>query len=240
MLIGICEDNEAIRTELHREIENQKTGVVYQIYEFSSGEDMIGSQIQFDLVFLDIELEGALTGLEVAQQLQNQLPDVILVFISGYTKYISSALHLHTFQFLLKPLDPQLFQEEFNRCVIHYRAGHDVFHVLQNGEKIDIKMKDIVYIESDKRKLLIHDRRGKMYEMYGKISEQEKLLAVHHFVRIHKSYLVNCRYIKKMKDEILWLAGPSKDDLIELPISRRCKAKVQEQYHSYFLGVKNK
>ena len=238
MIIGICEDHEAIRDELRQEIEKQKVGVEFQIYEFSSGETMLASKLQFDLVFLDIELEGKLTGLEVAQQLQNQQPDIILVFVSGYTQYISSALHLHTFQFLLKPLDGQLFQEEFQRCVAHYRAGHDLFHVQQNGETIDIRMKDIVYIESDKRKLLIHDRRGKIYEMYGKISEQEVLLADHHFVRIHKSYLVNCRYIKKLKDELIWLAGPSKDALIELPVSRRCRANTREKYHAYFLGGK--
>lgn len=239
MLIGICEDNDVIRVELRQEIEKQKSSIEFQVYDFSSGEEMINSHLQFDLAFLDIELEGSLTGLEVAQQLQNQQPDIILVFISGYTKYISSALRLHTFQFLLKPLDVQLFQEEFNRCLSHYRTENDIFSILQNGETIEIKMKDIVYIESDKRKLRIHDRQGKIYEMYGKISEQEELLAVHYFVRSHKSYLVNCRYIKKLKDEILWLTGSSKEGLIELPVSRRCRGTVQKQYHAYFLGVNN-
>lgn len=238
MLIGICEDNDLIRAELCGEIKKQENGITFQIYEFATGEAMLSSQLQFDLVFLDIELEGTLTGLDVAQQLQNQQPDIILVFISGYTKYISSAFHLHTFQFLLKPLDSQLFQEEFDRCLTHYRMEHDIFHVLQNGESIDIKMKDIAYIESDKRKLLIHDHRGKVYEMYGKISEQEELLAVHYFARIHKSYLVNCRYIQKMKDDQLWLTGPNKGEAITLPVSRRCRAKAKEQYYSYFLGGK--
>ena len=111
MLIGICEDNPVIREELIQEIQKQQTGVTIQLHAFSSGEAMLQSKLAFDLVFLDIELEGELTGLEVAQILQNQLPDIILIFISGYTKYITSALHLHTFQFLLKPLDAQLFQE---------------------------------------------------------------------------------------------------------------------------------
>lgn len=109
MLIGICEDNPVIREELIQEIQKQQTGVILQLHAFSSGEAMLQSKLAFDLVFLDIELEGELTGLEVAQILQNQLPDIILIFISGYTKYITSALHLHTFQFLLKPLDAQLF-----------------------------------------------------------------------------------------------------------------------------------
>ena len=81
----------------------------------------------------------------IKQILQNQLPDIILIFISGYTKYITSALHLHTFQFLLKPLDAQLFQEEFRRCVAQYRSAHDIFQIPQNREIIEVEMKDIVY-----------------------------------------------------------------------------------------------
>lgn len=237
MLIGICEDNPVIREELIQEIQKQQTGVTIQLHAFSSGEAMLQSNLAFDLVFLDIELEGELTGLEVAQILQNQLPDIILIFISGYTKYITSALHLHTFQFLLKPLDAQLFQEEFRRCVAQYRSAHDIFQIPQNREVIEVEMKDIVYIESNKRKLIVHHKNGKIFEMYGKISEQESYLAEHFFVRIHKSFLVNCRYIKKFQDEVVQLGYAGSKELLTLPVSRRCKKHAQEQYHRYFFEV---
>lgn len=237
MIVGICEDNEQIRLELHAEIEKQKTGVAIQIHEFSSGEVMLQSKIPFDLVFLDIELDGVMTGLELAQQLQEQLQDLILVFISGYTKYITSAFHLHTFQFLLKPLDVNLFEEEFRRCIEKYRSAHDIFRILQGSETIEVEMKDIVYMESDRRKLLIHLKNGKIYEMYGKISDEEDKLSAHYFIRIHKSFLVNCRYIKKFKDEMVWVSSSKKEDLISLPVSRRCKADAQQKYYSYYLGV---
>ena len=41
MIIGICEDNEAIREELRQEIARQQTGIMTQLYEFSSGEAML-------------------------------------------------------------------------------------------------------------------------------------------------------------------------------------------------------
>ena len=238
MIIGICEDNEIFREELRKRIELQNYNIPFQIYEYGSGEDMLLDKKYFDIVFLDIELKSNLSGIEVARQLQYDLPDLIIIFISGYTKYISSALHLRTFQFLLKPLDDVIFQEEFARCISCYRNEHDLFHIYQDGETIDIEMKDIVYINSNKRKLIIYDRRGKVYEMYGKISEQEENLEIHSFVRIHKSYIVNCRYIKKMKKEVVWLSGTKAGELISLPISRRCKEKAQKMYQTYLLGVK--
>ena len=238
MIIGICEDNEAIREELRQEIAEQQTGIMTQLYEFASGEAMLSSGLAFDLVFLDIELNGAMTGLELGQQLQNKLPDLILVFVSGYTQYISSALRLHTFQFLLKPLDKQLFQEEFVRCVNQYRKAHAIFKINQGGEIIEVEIRDIVYIESDKHKLMVHLRSGKVYEMYGKISEQEELLSAYRFARIHKSFLVNCKYIKKFQDEQVQVAYAPKEMVAQLPVSRRFRGKAKEQYHQYYLGGK--
>ena len=234
MIIGICEDNVPIREELRQEIEKQQEQLAMQIYEFGSAEAMLAGNQLFDLVFLDIELDGAMTGLELARQLQIKNPDLILVFISAYTKYVSSAFHLHTFQFLLKPLDAELFAEEFKRCVESYRIAHDIFRIPQGGEIIEVEMKDIMYIESNKRKLIIHLKNKKEYEMYGKISEQEAVLLVHHFIRIHKSYLVNCRYIKKMNDETVSLAYLPKDELIVLPI---VSGKKEQEMHGF--GISN-
>ncbi len=236
MIIGICEDNAQMRAELKQEIEKQQTDVLLQIYSFDSAEAMLQSKLAFDLVFLDIELNGSMTGLELAKQLQDQLLDLMLVFVSGHTQYISSAFRLRTFQFLLKPLDHQLFREEFARCIAQYRLVHDVFHLQQSGDQIDIPMKEIVYLESDKRKIKVYLKDGQIYEMYGKISEYEQVLSDYYFIRTHKSFLVNCRYIKKMKDETVWVGLNTENDLQMLPISRRCKSIAQEQYHRYLMG----
>ena len=237
MLIGICEDNQEIRKEIKHEIEQRKDAGLFQILTFSSGEEMLTANEAFDLVFLDIELSGILTGLDVAQRLQNELPDIIIVFISGYTKYITSSFHLHAFQFLLKPLETSLFQEEFDRCLLKYKSSHSLFRINQSGEVIDIELREIMYIESKKRKLLIYLRNGRCYEIYGKISECEEKLAIYYFVRIHKSYLINCYYVKKMNETVVLLKGQKPDNIISLPISRSYKGNAKEQYKVYCLEL---
>lgn len=234
MIIGICEDQTELRVDLRKKIEKQNLSFPYQVFEYASGEEMLNSGIAFDLVFLDIELEEEINGLEIAQNLQQRFPDIMIVFVSGYTKYVPSAFHLKAFQFLLKPVDDALFAEEFLRCVKHYRMEHDLFRILTEGEVIEVPMKEILYIESDGRKILIHLRSGKCYEMYGKIGEQEEKLAVHHFIRVHKSYLVNCKYIKKLNDETVIVSKSRTGEELVLPVSRRCRANVRGKYHQFF------
>lgn len=241
MIIGICEDDPFFLKELRKKIEAQPQNIFqFKILEFNSGQEMLTSDAPFDLVFLDIELQEQLNGLDIASALQQRLPNVILVFISSYTKYIASAMHLPTFQFLLKPVDDQIFAEEFARCIDRYRSDHDTMTILQDGKEINLAMKDILYITTIKRKMKIYDRSYNFYEMYGKLSDWEDFLLLHHFVRVHKSFIVNCRYIKKLRSATVLLRGLQKDELITLPVSRRRKDEAQALYQNYVLEVKNK
>ena len=147
---------------------------------------------------------------------------------------------LSTFQFLLKPVDDELFAEEFIRCIERYRSDHDTMIIKQNGEEMELAMQDILYLTTVKRKMKIFDRHGNVYEMYGKLCDWESFLRVHHFVRVHKSFIVNCRYIKKLTSAAVLLRGPQKDELITLPVSRRCKDEALLLYQNYILEVKNK
>lgn len=241
MIIGICEDDPFFRQELRQKIQAQPQALVpIQIMEFASGENMLSSDAPFDLVFLDIELQEQQSGLALAAALLQKLPNLILVFISSYTEYIATALHLPTFQFLLKPVNDDLFAEEFARCIDRYRSDHDTMTIRQGGEKIEVAMQDILYITTIKRKMQIYDQHGHVYERYGKLSDWEDFLLVHHFVRVHKSYLVNCRYIKKLQSIAVLLRDPQKEALLSLPVSRRYKDNALTVYQNYVLEVKNK
>ena len=240
MLIGICEDDPFFRQELRHKIaaQPQPLGQI-AIMEFASGEEMLASSAPFDLVFLDIELGAEQNGLALASALLKRLPDVILVFVTSHTEYIATALHLPTFQFLLKPVDDALFAEEFARCLERYRCDHDTLAVQKDGQALELAMQDILYLTTNKRKMQIYDRRGEVYERYGKLSDWEEHLRVHYFIRIHKSYIVNCRYIKKLQSTAALLRQPQEAP-ITLPVSRRYKDAAQAAYQHYVLEVRNK
>lgn len=233
MHIGICDNDRIICQEIRKGIENTPVNINYQIYEFSSGKALLDSSIIFDILFLDIELGEELSGLDIAQELEKLNPDLTLIFISSYTKYVSSSFYFDTFQFLLKPIEPALLQKEFLRCVDKYRNEHAHFTIKQFREETIVEIKNIVYIEARKRKLYIVLNNKKVYEIYGKISEQEIFFNMYNFVKIYRSFLVNLKYVIEVRNKYVILRDQSK-----LPISRSHKQEVKEKYHKYLLGSK--
>lgn len=230
MNIAICDDEPLICQKIKNELLASPKDIDCSIFEYYSGKDLLDSSVDFDMIFLDIELHEKLDGLEIAQLLQKQNPNIILIFISAYSKYVSSSFYFNTFQFLLKPLDLDLLRKEFIRGLKKYQSLHEKFIIAHNREKIALEIKDIVYLESQKRKLLIKLSNQSVYEIYGKISEQTQLMNIHHFIRIHRSYLVNPQYIARIERQNVFLT-----DKTELPLSRKLQKDAKDKFFSYLL-----
>ncbi len=69
MKIAICDDSEEIRLEIAELIKEQCPEAA--IYHFSSGEGIIGSPNEYDIIFLDIAM-GGISGLEAAEILRER------------------------------------------------------------------------------------------------------------------------------------------------------------------------
>lgn len=96
------------------------TDEAIEIAAYAKGEDILADTKGFDLVFLDIELGEGSNGLEAAQILQAGSSQVLIVFLSSHYHYITSALHLEhlePFEFLVKPIEREVFNQEFERCL---------------------------------------------------------------------------------------------------------------------------
>lgn len=94
------------------------------------------------------------------------------------------------------------------------------------GEK-DISIQDITYVENEKHRQLFHV--GDMvYTMYSKLDEIEKCLDKHGFIRIHQSFLVNMRYIKRISSYVLLL-----ENGISFSVPKARYKKVKKIFETY-------
>ena len=199
MKIAVCDDDMATREHIVSLIKEQIQDA--QIVTFESGEEMLKSQDDFDIFFLDVEMEK-LSGMEVAKHIRQEQEEKgsarsIIIFVTGYDKYMNDAFDVSAFHYLLKPINEEKFRTVFERALKELSATEErtkrYILVKNSGVQQKVYIKDIYYIESANKKVIIHTKTG-ILESYGKMEELEQMTGSN-FYRCHRCYLVNMEKI---------------------------------------------
>lgn len=178
-----------------------------------------------DLMFLDIEMPK-LKGLAFLKTLQNP-PAVIIT--TAHREYALEGFELEVLDYLLKPISFERFFKSVNR----YQKLHSMpsepglpdtptgkyLYVKSDRKTLKILEDDIQYIEGMNNYLIIHID-GKSHIVYSSLSSFCMQLS-DHFLRIHKSYLINRKFIQSYSKESVEINGK------ELPIGKTYKQVIQ-------------
>lgn len=224
--VAICDDNEAICSEIENILENffSTELIQYEIDSFSSGEELLGelkSNEKYDLIYLDIEL-AELNGIVVGRYIREELLDDFtqIVFISAKPSYALELFQVRPMNFLVKPFTDKQVVDALQKTL--ELQGRQTRIFLYKSGKIETRIpyKDIMYFSSDVKKILIH-RRNRVDSFYGKLSELK--LPVSDFIQIHKSFIVNKQFVVRFKFDSVLLSNSE-----ELPISRVYRKTVRD------------
>lgn len=211
--IAVCDDEKNIRIYLSSLIKKQP--VECEITEYVSTEEYLSDGKEYDLLFLDIELHSQasdIDGMDMAKRIRSReySKQPIIIFVTGYEKYVYDAFDVEAFQYLLKPVDERKFEEVFQRAAAQIaseaeRQQKKLVIQYANTSKA-ILLEDIYYIESQSHKAVIH-MKEEVLEYYAKIGDLEEKLQGQ-FFRIHKGYLVNLAYVEEYnKTEVILING---------------------------------
>ncbi|AKN33049.1 transcriptional regulator [Clostridium carboxidivorans P7] len=208
--IAICED----------EI-NQRQGIVsitkkylslarkqHEIVEFSNGEELMISALDFDIYFLDI-LMNKITGIDAAKKIRCINEKAIIIFISGIKDYVFEAFDVRAFNYILKPVNEEKFKKVLYSALESVDKSDKFIIAKTISQKTKIFLKDIMYIESEKRKLKIHTTYD-IIEYYYKLYDIEQELSGDDFFRCHKSYIVNLNYVYSYDNTFITLKNLEK------------------------------
>ena len=233
VFVAICDDEKRMGAELERAVIDifDKMNIKVEIDVYFTGEELCASMesgAHYNLIFLDIEFaQNAINGVEVGRLIRKAHHNnmVSIVYISWEMKYSMQLFDIRPLNFLLKPLDSEKVEEVVRTYLelaglwagdFTYKIGHDTYKV---------QVKDIIYLQSMKRKLILHLANGRREEFYGTLKEvyQEQLQRFD-FLFIHASYVVNYDFIAAVKYDELLLT----DGVTALPISRHKRKEVRE------------
>ena len=188
--------------------------------EAANGEEAVAliSSLRPDVVFLDVQMPGC-DGFEVVRRLQEK---PFIVFATAYNEYALKAFEENSVDYLLKPVE----QKRLDRTLEKLRrfVGTSSLSVNENiermlsrlasppiqrlkvsvGDKIYlIDLPDIVYFESREKYTYLHTT-DREYMIDETLADLEVKLDKSTFVRIHRSYIVNVKFIREL---VRWFAG---------------------------------
>ena len=198
--IAICDDEANIRAYLSSLIRAQDCPC--EITEYASADDCLADTQKIDLLFLDIELapsDSGLDGMALARKIRERatVTQPVIIFVTGYERYVFDAFDVGAFQYLLKPVDEEKFAQVFARAVAQIGTAKEkpgrVLTLQSANTSKTVPLDSIYYIESSNHKVELHLKDGE-FACYAKIGDLELELQ-EQFFRIHKGYLVNLSYV---------------------------------------------
>jgi len=200
----ICDDNEDFLAAMESRVTDclKQLGISTKIHSYT-GADKIGAPIlaSCDIAILDVDFNTPnYNGLDIARKLRSVREDAVIIFVTNYIEYAPDGYEVRAFRYVLKKNVPTKLGECIRQAVDHLNHNKEVFKIKVNGEVIDLDLKSILYIEAQLRMVIIYvlkERGLKRYECYASITELEQQLGVNGFLRVHKSFLVNMRHIKR-------------------------------------------
>ena len=230
MRVAVCDDERLFREYMKNAIYtySKLNRLEITIEEFLSGEDLLRSKYDFEIIFLDYKMEG-IDGLETARVLRDKNISSTIIFLTGYPKFIYEAFEVSPFRFFRKPLEIEQL----------YKALDDYFKSLEdnrpillriNGSTVCIQTYDILYLEADNKRCYVNLPEERLH-VAKTMASVENLLPKNVFHKVHRAFIVNFIYINNYDKENVYLKKG-----MQVPVSRKYHTSFREAYRNYAKG----
>ncbi len=235
----ICDDDELYIQQIRQIVETyfQDHEKAYECMSYGSGEDLLrdcisGTLGRVDLLLLDIEM-GDIDGITIKNRLGKQGNVKNILFVTNHAEVMQEAFGINVVGFLNKPVK----QAELGKWLQKVSDGLEKETQIhyKNGRREEvIYAEDVQYIQGNGEYTILYTEdveKGQLVTQSMKVWEQG--LAHTSIVRIHKSYFVNLLHVKEIRVTEVIL-----DELkTPLPLGRKYKNRVREQYQKFLLDM---
>ena len=214
---AICDDELTDREVVSQYLTRwaKEHGHTITLSMFSSAESFLFNfedNKAYDLLLLDVEM-SEINGVELAGRIRCVNREVQIIFISGYSDYISEGYDVDALNYILKPVD--------------YEKLAKVLFLETADGMVRVPLYDIVYIEVRGNYITLHTTEGEstVKETLSKIEAELD----DRFFRTSRSYLVNLKYISRTsKTDVTLTTGET------IPLSRGLYDKLNRAFIKHF------
>lgn len=228
--IFVCDDDSNI-TEFLKFFIMKHFGDSYKVITMNRCGELIGmiemNEHVPDLLIMDINLKDG-NGIDTVKRLQAYCPKLKVIYLTGVINYATKIFETNPAYFLLKPINENELCDAITKVSGEIEADRaDSLVIRTNGSELILYRKDIMYLESNGRKIMLHMADGRKNEIYEKMDVIQQQLGST-FIRSHKSFLINMKYITERTNKEFYLLDGS-----VLPISKPNLRDAKIKFISY-------
>ena len=224
--IAICDDDLITLNHTKGVIENYNKKDL-QIHLYKSGEELLESKEKFDIIFLDIDMNG-INGIETAKKIRVYDKKVKIIYVTNYTDYTSSAFSVHAFGYLVKPIKEEDLHEQLDEALSYMKEEEEcLVELITEDGIVRIDINKIYYFEYVSRKILMKTS-DKTYIIRDKISVINDKMKEFGFEMPHKSFVVNLYNVKSIKGYDVYMMDES-----IIPLSQKKSTEFRSALNIY-------
>ena len=214
--IAVCDDSGPDRQYISGLVDRWAlmTGHTVKISEFGSAENFLfcyAEKSDYDILLLDIEM-GTMDGVTMAKKLRQKNDAVQIIFITGYSEYISEGYEVAALHYLMKPVKEEKLFSVLDRAVEKLSKNEKVLNFEIGGEMVRVPVYQIRYADVYGNYVTIHALEDLTVKMT--LGELEKELD-DRFFRISRSAVVNLTQISRVTKKEVRL-----NDGVSIPLPR--------------------
>ena len=232
MRVAICDDNDLERNLLYTLLKKyfSKTSVRCEFTLYDRGNtlycDMM-EEIGYDIVFLDLFMDDSF-GMNIAQRLREIPYNGKIIFCTASADYALESYRVYASGYILKPYSLEDIRRTLDRFLPEYQC--DSYQIHQKSRIIYVPLNEILYVESDNTKCILHRTGNRDYTLYKKLGRIEAELDNPRFLRCHQSYLINMDYIREADDVFLLENGE------RVLIRKKNRKEIRQKFLEYKTG----
>ncbi|MBQ8161124.1 MAG: response regulator transcription factor [Clostridia bacterium] len=229
MRIAIVDDEISVRETLKGYIErmSKEIGQEMSVLSFSSGNALLHDFArQYDILIFDIDMPG-LNGMDTARKIREMDDQVVILFITNIAQYAINGYEVDAVDYIIKPIGYYDFAMKFQKALRRAAQSRSQTLVIDtvNGP-VSLEVESILYIEVMAHYLIYHTS-DREYKVRASMKEQEGTLKQYHFVRCHKSYLINLAHLNGVT------ASEAQVSDLSIPLGRAYKESLLNEYMRY-------
>lgn len=230
--VAVCDDEKTFRDYFIQTINDyfQERKIPHAIHGFSSGEDLIREvgTAGVDVAFLDISM-GGMDGIEAAKLLRERNRNICIILVTGHMNYVLEGYKVRALRYLVKDQFDASFEEYMEAVLKQFHLHTDELCFSFIGGAVYLTSNEIGLVESREHRLLFYGPEGGLLgQMTEKLDTVEETLSAYEFLRVHKSYLVNMKYITQINHYRLYLSSGT-----ELSVPKARYPEVKMKYAMY-------